>query len=108
MRKTSRLVYVGLLVAQALVLHIVERIIPVPFITPGAKLNVPPAALYMKDERLPPNIVDKVNLNNITKKASFLLSKVYKAITVTKFASPSFAPGVIKGTGIILSKTRWV
>lgn len=40
MKKTSRIVYIGLLVAQALVLHIVERSIPVPFITPGAKLGL--------------------------------------------------------------------
>ena len=40
MRKTSKMVYIGLLVAQALVLHIIERSIPVPFITPGAKLGL--------------------------------------------------------------------
>lgn len=40
MRKTSRTIYIGLLVAQALVLYIVEGMIPVPFITPGAKLGL--------------------------------------------------------------------
>ncbi|MBS5939828.1 Gx transporter family protein [Clostridium sartagoforme] len=40
MKKTSKMVYIGLLVAQALVLHIFERMIPVPFITPGAKLGL--------------------------------------------------------------------
>lgn len=40
MRKTNKMVYIGLLVAQALVLHIVERSIPVPFVTPGAKLGL--------------------------------------------------------------------
>lgn len=40
MRKTSRTIYIGLLVAQALVLYIVEGMIPIPFITPGAKLGL--------------------------------------------------------------------
>lgn len=40
MKKTSKIVFIGLLVAQALVLHIVERMIPVPFVTPGAKLGL--------------------------------------------------------------------
>ncbi len=30
MKKTNKIVYIGLLVAQALVLHIIERMIPVP------------------------------------------------------------------------------
>jgi len=40
MKDIRRIVYIGLLVAQALVLHIFERMIPVPFITPGAKLGL--------------------------------------------------------------------
>jgi len=40
MNKTSKMVYLSLLVAQALVLYIFERMIPVPFITPGAKLGL--------------------------------------------------------------------
>ncbi|MGL5244749.1 MAG: Gx transporter family protein [Sarcina sp.] len=40
MNKVSKLVYISLLVAQALVLYIFESIIPVPFITPGAKLGL--------------------------------------------------------------------
>lgn len=40
MNKTSKMVYISLLVAQALVLFIFERMIPVPFITPGAKLGL--------------------------------------------------------------------
>jgi heptaprenyl diphosphate synthase len=34
------MVYISLLVAQALVLYIFESMIPVPFITPGAKLGL--------------------------------------------------------------------
>ena len=40
MNKTSKMVYISLLVAQALVLSFFERMIPVPFITPGAKLGL--------------------------------------------------------------------
>ncbi|MBK1809759.1 Gx transporter family protein [Clostridium sp. YIM B02505] len=40
MRKTRKMVFLSLLVSQALVLHIVESMIPIPFITPGAKLGL--------------------------------------------------------------------
>lgn len=42
MRKnnTTKLVYMSLLVAMALILSIFESMIPVPFITPGAKLGL--------------------------------------------------------------------
>jgi heptaprenyl diphosphate synthase len=40
MSKTRKMVFLSLLVSQALVLHIVESMIPVPFITPGAKLGL--------------------------------------------------------------------
>ncbi|QGU93874.1 heptaprenyl diphosphate synthase [Clostridium bovifaecis] len=53
MRKTQRLTLMALLVAQGLVLHIFERMLPVPFITPGAKLGltniITLIALYMFD-----------------------------------------------------------
>lgn len=39
MKQTKHLIYISLLVATALVLHIIERNIPVPFMTPGAKLG---------------------------------------------------------------------
>jgi len=38
--KTKKLVLMGLFVSMALALHIVESMIPVPFITPGAKLGL--------------------------------------------------------------------
>lgn len=40
MNKNKKLVFLSMLVAQALVLYTVERMIPVPFITPGAKLGL--------------------------------------------------------------------
>lgn len=51
MNKNRKLVFISLLVAQAIVLNIIERMIPVPFITPGAKLGlaniVTVVAIYM-------------------------------------------------------------
>ncbi len=38
--KTSKMVYMSLLVSMALILSLVERMIPVPFVTPGAKLGL--------------------------------------------------------------------
>lgn len=40
MIKTRKMIFLSLLVSQALVLHIIESMIPVPFITPGAKLGL--------------------------------------------------------------------
>lgn len=40
MAKTRHLMYISLLVTMALVLSLVERNIPVPFMTPGAKLGL--------------------------------------------------------------------
>lgn len=40
MRKVQKMTFIAILVAQALVLYLVERMIPVPFITPGAKLGL--------------------------------------------------------------------
>lgn len=55
MRKTKHLIYMSLLVAMALALHLVERTIPVPFVTPGAKLGlanlVTVIAIYTLDKK---------------------------------------------------------
>jgi heptaprenyl diphosphate synthase len=40
MKKTQKLTFIALLVAQALVLYLIERMLPVPFIAPGAKLGL--------------------------------------------------------------------
>lgn len=40
MNKTLRLIVIGLFVAQSLVLYIIEGMLPVPFIAPGAKLGL--------------------------------------------------------------------
>ena len=53
MKGTRRIVFISILVAQALVLYVVESMIPVPFVTPGAKLGlsniVTLMALYILD-----------------------------------------------------------
>lgn len=55
MKQTKHLVYMSLLVAMALALHLVERNIPVPFMTPGAKLGlanlVTVIALYTMNQK---------------------------------------------------------
>ena len=38
--KIYKMVYMGLLVSMALVLSLIERILPIPFIAPGAKLGL--------------------------------------------------------------------
>jgi heptaprenyl diphosphate synthase len=40
MNKTFRIIILGLFIAQSLVLYIVEGMLPVPFIAPGAKLGL--------------------------------------------------------------------
>lgn len=40
MKKNTKMTYMALLIGQALILYIVEGMIPVPFITPGAKLGL--------------------------------------------------------------------
>lgn len=40
MNKTFRIVFIGILVSQALALYTIESMIPVPFIAPGAKLGL--------------------------------------------------------------------
>lgn len=51
MKKTQKLTFISLFVAQGLALYMVERMIPVPFITPGAKPGltniITVLALYM-------------------------------------------------------------
>jgi len=55
MSKTFRIVFIGLLVSQALALYIIESMIPVPFIAPGAKLGltnlITVIGLYMLEDK---------------------------------------------------------
>lgn len=40
LNKTSKMIYMSLLISMALILSLIERNIPVPFVTPGAKLGL--------------------------------------------------------------------
>jgi len=40
MKKNFRITFIGILTAQALILYIVEGMLPLPFISPGAKLGL--------------------------------------------------------------------
>lgn len=40
MKRTQKLTFISVLVAQALILYLVERMLPIPFIAPGAKLGL--------------------------------------------------------------------
>ena len=83
MRKTSKMVYIGLLVAQALVLHIFERMIPVPFVTPGAKLGlsnlITVVALYTLENKRDAFLVVFLKLTLSTMFGGNLSSFMYSA-----------------------------
>lgn len=55
-----KMIYIGLLVSMSLVLHMFENMIPVPFITPGAKLGLA-------------NIITVIALYTLTDKEAFLV-----------------------------------
>lgn len=60
MKNTNKMVFMSLLVAQALVLHVIEGMIPIPFITPGARLGLA-------------NIVTVIALYTLSSKETFLI-----------------------------------
>lgn len=55
MKNTRKIIFLGLMVAQSLVLYIIESFMPVPFIAPGAKLGlaniITVVSLYMLTEK---------------------------------------------------------
>lgn len=83
MRKTNRIVYIGLLVAQALVLHLFERMIPVPFIAPGARLGlanlINVIAIYTLDSKKDAFLVLFLRLTLATMFGGNLSSFMYSA-----------------------------
>lgn len=76
MQKTRHLIYMSLLVALALVLHLIERNIPIPFMTPGAKLGLA-------------NLITVLALYTLPKK-----SDVIKVIVARLFLSSIFGGSV--------------
>lgn len=101
MKDTRRMVYIGLLVAQALVLHIFERMIPVPFITPGAKLGlanlITVIALYTLDNKKDAFLVIFLRLTLGTMFGGNLSSFMYSSVgAVLSFTAMVFVKETLK------------
>lgn len=89
MKRTSRMIYIGLLVAQALVLYLIESMIPVPFITPGAKLGLA-------------NLVTVVALYTLDNNKDVFLVVILRLILSTMFGG-SVSSFMYSASGAILS-----
>lgn len=101
MKDTRRIVYISLLVAQALVLHIFERMIPVPFITPGAKLGlanlITVIALYTLEDKKDAFLVLFLRLTLGTMFGGNLSSFMYGSIGgILSFSAMVFVKEVFK------------
>jgi heptaprenyl diphosphate synthase len=73
MNKTFRIIILGLFVAQSLVLYIVEGMLPVPFIAPGAKLGLA-------------NLITVIALYSLPHKRDVCLILLLRIILSTAFA----------------------
>jgi heptaprenyl diphosphate synthase len=72
MNKTLRIIILGLFIAQSLVLYIVEGMLPVPFIAPGAKLGLA-------------NLITVIALYALPKKKDVCLILLIRIILSTAF-----------------------
>lgn len=72
MNKTFRLIILGLFIAQSLVLYIIEGMLPVPFIAPGAKLGLA-------------NLITVVALYSLPKKRDVCLILFIRVLLSTLF-----------------------
>ena len=88
MKRNKKIVYIGLLVSQALVLHIFEGMIPVPFITPGAKLGLA-------------NLVTVLALYTLKKKEAFLV--LFLRLTLGSIFGGSLSAFMYSAAGGIFS-----
>ena len=89
MNKTRHLIYMSLLTAMALVLSLVERNIPVPFMTPGAKLGLA-------------NLVTVLALYSLPKKRDVVMIIVARLLLVSIFGGS--VSGLMYGSmGALLS-----
>ncbi|MBP3889013.1 MAG: Gx transporter family protein [Cellulosilyticum sp.] len=89
MKKTRHLMYLSLLVTMALVLSLVERNIPVPFMTPGAKLGLA-------------NLVTVLALYSLSKKKDIMMIIVSRLLLTSIFGGS--ISGLMYGTmGALLS-----
>lgn len=75
-KRTRKLVFISVLVAQAMILSYVERMIPVPFIAPGAKLGLA-------------NIVTLTAIYMLTFKEAFAVVALRILLTAVTFGSLS-------------------
>lgn len=73
MNRTFRLIILGLFIAQSLVLYIIEGMIPVPFIAPGAKLGLA-------------NLITVIALYALPHKRDVCLILLIRIILATAFA----------------------
>lgn len=72
MNKTLRLIVLGLFVAQSLVLYIIEGMLPVPFIAPGAKLGLA-------------NLITVIALYSLKRKQDVALILILRILLSTAF-----------------------
>lgn len=72
MKKINKMTFISVLVAQALILYLVEGMMPIPFIAPGAKLGLS-------------NIITVICLYLFTLKDAFLVM-ILRIILSTFFA----------------------
>lgn len=88
MTRNRKIVYIGLLVSQALVLHLFESMIPVPFITPGARLGLA-------------NLVTVLAIYTLSKKEAFLV--LFLRLTLSSIFGGSLSAFMYSAAGGILS-----
>jgi len=89
MNKNSKMVYIALLVAQGVVLGLLERMIPFPFaIAPGAKLGLA-------------NLITVISLFTLSKRDSFLL--VWLRLLLTTFLGGTASTLIFSAAGAMCS-----
>ncbi|RDY25424.1 Gx transporter family protein [Romboutsia weinsteinii] len=97
LNKTSKMVYMSLLVSMALILSIIERMIPVPFVTPGAKLGL--ANLVI--------IISVYTLDNYKESFTVLILRIFLATMLGGSVSNllySFTGGVLSFIATLVVK----
>ncbi|EKQ57172.1 MULTISPECIES: Gx transporter family protein [unclassified Clostridium] len=89
MSKTFRIVFISILVSQALALYTIESMIPIPFIAPGAKLGLT-------------NLITVIALYSINNKHDVLLIIILRLLLSTMF-SGNLATFMYSTSGALLS-----
>ena len=89
MKKNFRITFIAILVAQALVLYIIEGMLPLPFISPGAKLGLT-------------NLITVIALYTLGSKRDVFLVIILRLILST-VVSGNLSSFMYSGAGAILS-----